>query len=311
MDTAISLLTGRRRAGTREAAGPAEGRSAAEPQAPTSGAHPRAAAPTPSAPLLSSPLLSRGAAPRSPSSAAATGKRRRRPGDSVPPRGFGPAAPAPLRTTCPKVTPPRGEQTLGRAAAGRRERSGGRREAEAARSCAELSVASCNAQGGLRAASSSSSSSLSSPSPRRLSVHLQAARLRSSPRDCSHCVSALPATRREPCGATRPAGRFGAAPGLRAAPGVGTPRVPNPSPVSRPRGGCLRLPVGIAPVLSISSAVRGYKYLSGILIAASAERLVRVTQSSTNGPTRSRWELPAGCPGSQGGARLLQSWELR
>lgn len=117
----------------------------------------------------------------------------------MPPRGFGPAAPAPLRTTCPKVTPPRGEQTLGRAAAGRRERSGGRREAEAARSCAELSVASCNAQGGLRAASSSSSSSLSSPSPRRLSVHLQAARLRSSPRDCSHCVSALPATRREPC----------------------------------------------------------------------------------------------------------------
>lgn len=70
----------------------------------------------------------------------------------MPPRGFGPAAPAPLRTTCPKVTPPRGEQTLGRAAAGRRERSGGRREAEAARSCAELSVASCNAQGGLRAA---------------------------------------------------------------------------------------------------------------------------------------------------------------
>lgn len=112
-------------------------------------------------------------------------------------------------------------------------------------------------------------------------------------------------------GAARPAGRFGAAPGLRAAPGVGTPRVPNPSPASRPRGGCLRLPVGIAPVLSISSAVRGYKYLSGILIAASAERLVRVTQSSTNGPTRSRWELPAGCPGSQGGARLLQSWELR
>lgn len=52
----------------------------------------------------------------------------------MPPRGFGPAAPAPLRTTCPKVTPPRGEQTLGRAAAGRRERSGGRREAEAARS---------------------------------------------------------------------------------------------------------------------------------------------------------------------------------
>lgn len=106
-------------------------------------------------------------------------------------------------------------------------------------------------------------------------------------------------------GAARPAGKFGAAPGLRAAPSVGTPRVPDPSPSSRPRGGCLRLPVGIAPVLSISSPVRGYKYLSGILIAASAERLVRVTQSSTNGPTR------AGRPGTQGGARLLQSWELR
>lgn len=57
-----------------------------------------------------------------------------------------------------------------------------------------------------------------------------------------------------------------------------------------PQGSCLLLPVKIAPVLSISSPVRGYKYLSGILIAASAGRLVRVTQSSTNGPTR------AGCP---------------
>lgn len=310
LDTAISLLTGRRRAGTREAAGPAEGRSAAEPQAPTSGAHPRAAAPTPSAPLLFSlgvPLRAHRVRRPLPGSGGAAPGVRCRPGGSAPQRPPRCAPPAP-RSPLPGGSKlwdalQRGGGS-GAAAAERRRLRGA---ARSSRSPAATRRAGC----GLRAASSSSSSSLSSPSPRRLSVHLQAARLRSSPRDCSHCVSALPATRREPCGATRPAGRFGAAPGLRAAPGVGTPRVPNPSPVSRPRGGCLRLPVGIAPVLSISSAVRGYKYLSGILIAASAERLVRVTQSSTNGPTRSRWELPAGCPGSQGGARLLQSWELR
>lgn len=307
MDTAISLLTGRRRAGTREAAGPAEGRSAAEPQAPTSGAHPRAAAQTPSAPLLSSPLSG------CRSALTEFGGRYRE--AAAPPRGFGaapgvrPRSARPAAHHLPQGHPSPGGANFGTrcsgAAAAERRRLRG--AARSSRSPAATRRAGC----GLRAASSSSSSSLSSPSPRRLSVHLQAARLRSSPRDCSHCVSALLATRREPCGAARPAGRFGAAPGLRAAPGVGTPRVPNPSPASRPRGGCLRLPVGIAPVLSISSAVRGYKYLSGILIAASAERLVRVTQSSTNGPTRSRWELPAGCPGSQGGARLLQSWELR
>lgn len=98
MDTAISLLTGRRRAGTREAAGPAEGRSAAEPQAPTSGAHPRAAAPTPSAPLLSSlgvPLRAHRVRRPLPGSGGAAPGVRCRPGGSAPQRPPRCAPPAP------------------------------------------------------------------------------------------------------------------------------------------------------------------------------------------------------------------------
>lgn len=192
LDTVISLLTGRRHAGMREATGPAEGRSAAKPPAPTSGANSR--------------LLSRGAALSSTSSAAALGKRRCRrgfcaaPGVRHRPGGSAPQRPPRCAPPAPRSPLPRGSKLWGAFGAAL-QRGGGSGAAAAERRRLRGAARSPRSPAATRRAGCAPLPPLPppslSPSPRRLSVHLQAARLRSSPRDCSHCVSALPAPRRE------------------------------------------------------------------------------------------------------------------
>lgn len=219
LDTVISLLTGRRHAGMREATGPAEGRSAAKPPAPTSGANSR--------------LLSRGAALSSTSSAAALGKRRCRRGFCAAP-GVRPLSARPAAHHLPQGHPSPGGANFGARSAPRCSGAeGAERRPQRGGGCAELRGAlGRQLQRAGRAA-------------RRFLLFLLP--LFPLPPDdfqftCKQPGSAaLPGTAVTAsapspprggswAGAACPAGKFGAAPGLCAVLSVETPRVPNPSP---------------------------------------------------------------------------------
>lgn len=225
LDTVISLLTGRRHAGMREATGPAEGRSAAKPPAPTSGANSR--------------LLSRGAALSSTSSAAALGKRRCRrgfcaaPGVRHRPGGSAPQRPPRCAPPAPRSPLPRGSKLWGAFGAAL-QRGGGSGAAAAERRRLRGAARSPRSPAATRRAGCAPLPPLPPPSlplpPDDFQFTCKQPGSAALPGTAVTASAPSPPRGGSWAGAACPAGKFGAAPGLCAVLSVETPRVPNPSP---------------------------------------------------------------------------------